>query len=228
MVTGKENIYLERIESVFAVQIIHCTQKLLNELEASPGSGIKPGHSSGFLGPWHANLIRMERRKCLLLTNDRTLYSFLVPGVKKNDFGNFHALFALHLQLNLEKEGFGAADVRKALEEYVEIAIAPTKSRSVLGSLNDLADQADFLVSRAGGLEKGDMLTVNMMLNRIFMGAIEYRYSIDRVFELFGRTDTVRLPIDPFSMTSAKRQEYARRDSISYRLDGYHTTTYNS
>jgi len=198
MVTGKINIYLGRRESVFAVQIIHCTKKLLKELDESPSSSIAPEPLSGFLGPWHANLIRIERRKCILLTNDRTLYSILIPGVKKKDLVNFRELFALHLKMNLEKEGFGQEDTKKALEEYGEITIAPTKSRSVLGSMNDLADQADFLVSRAGGLEKGDMLTVNMMLNRIPMGAIKYRYSIDKVYELFGRTDKIRLPINPF------------------------------
>ena len=194
-----KHLYLERIESVFAVQIIHCTRKLLNELEASPARSITPEHSSGFLGPWHANLIRIERRKCLLLTNDRTLYSILIPGVKKKDLDNFRELFALHLKMNIAKEGFRPSDVRMALEEYSEIEIAPTTSRSVLGSMNDLADQADFLVGRAGGLEKGDILAVNMMLNRIPMGAIKYRYSIDKVYELFGRTDKVRLPINPFN-----------------------------
>ncbi len=184
--------------SVFAVQIIHCTKKLLNELEASQSGTMAPEHSSGFLGPWHANLIRIERRKCILLTNDRTLYSFLIPGVKKKDLVDFRALFALHLKMNLAKEGFGPEDINKALGEYGEIAIAPTTNRSVLGSMNDLADQVDFLVRRSGGLEQGDMLTVNMMLNRIPMGAIKYRYAIDKVYELFDRTDKIRLPIIPF------------------------------
>jgi hypothetical protein len=180
------------------VQIIHCTKKLLDELEASSRGAEPSEQPPGFLGPWHANLIRIERRKCILLTNDRTLYSFLIPAVKKNDLGNFGELFALHLKMNLEKEGFSPEDTSKALAEYGEIAVAPTSSRSVLGSMNDLADQADFLVSRAGGLEKGDMFTVNMMLNRIPLGAIKYRYAIDKLYELFGRTDTIRLPINPF------------------------------
>ena len=180
------------------MQILHCTKKLLNELGASPHGTEPPEHPAGFLGPWHANLIRIERRKCILLTNDRTLYSFLIPGVMKKDLVNFRELFVLHLKMNLVKEGFGPEDITKALEEYDGIAIAPTTSRSVLGSMNDLADQADFLVSRAGGLEQGDMLTVNMMLNRIPMGAIKYRYAMDKVYELFGRTDKVRLPINPF------------------------------
>jgi hypothetical protein len=193
-----EHLYLERMGSVFAVQIIHCTKKMLNELEAWPSGSVVPEPLSGFLGPWHANLIRIERRKCLLLTNDRTLYSFLIPGAKKKDLGNFQELFVLHLKKNLAAEGFGPEDVNKALEEYSEIEIASTKSRSVLGSMNDLTDQADFLVSRAGGLEKCDILTMNMMLNRIPMGAIKYRYAIDKLYELFNRTDKIRLPINPF------------------------------
>ncbi len=75
------------------MQVIHCTKKLLTELGAL-GSKIPPEHAYGFFGPWHANLIRIERRKCILFTNDRTLYSFLVAGVKKKD--DFHDLFLLN------------------------------------------------------------------------------------------------------------------------------------
>ncbi len=65
------------------MQPIHCTQKLLKEL-GKRGAGVpQPEPQRGLLGPWHANLIRIERRKCILFTNDLTLYSFLVPGVKK-------------------------------------------------------------------------------------------------------------------------------------------------
>ncbi len=180
------------------MQVIHCTKKLLNELGASPHGAKPPEHAAGFLGPWHANLIRIERRKCILLTNDRTLYSFLVSGVKKKDLVNFRELFALHLKMNLEKEGFGREDISKALVKYGEIAIGPTTSRSVLGSMNDLAGEAEFLVHRAGGLKKADLSTVNMMLNRVPMGAIKYRYSIEKVYELFGRNEKVSLPMNPF------------------------------
>jgi hypothetical protein len=180
------------------MQVIHCTKKLLNELGAL-GSKMSPETSSGFLGPWHANLIRIERRKCVLFTNDRTLYSFLVPGFKKKD--DVHDLFLLNLNSNLAAEGFGQRDILKALDEYREIAIAPTVNRSVLGSMNDLVVQVEFYIGRAGGLENAEMLRVNMMLNRVPMGALKYDRAIEKVFALFGRTDSVR-DIDPFTMTS--------------------------
>jgi hypothetical protein len=86
------------------MQLIHCTKKLLAELGAL-GSKIPPEVATGLFGPWHANLLRIERRKCILFTNDHTLYSFLVPGFKKKD--NFHDLFLVNLNDNLAVEGFG-------------------------------------------------------------------------------------------------------------------------
>lgn len=181
------------------MQVIHCTKKLLIELGAL-GSKMPREPSAGFLGPWHANLIRIERRKCILFTNDRTLYSFLMPGFKKKD--DIHDLFLLNLNSNLAAEGFGQGDILKAMDEYREIAIAPTTNRSVLGSMNDLVIQVEFYISRAGGLEHAEMLRVNMMLNRVPMGALKYDHAIERVYALFGRTDKAR-DIDPFTMKSA-------------------------
>ena len=183
------------------MQVIHCTKKLLAELGAL-GSKMPPEHASGVLGPWHANLIRIERRKCILFTNDRTLYSFLIPGYKKRD--DFHELFLVNLNDNLSVEGFGKGEILKALDEYCDIAIVPTANRSVRSSMNDLAKQVEFLVHRAGGLEKADLLRVNMILNRVPMGALKYRLPVDKVFDLFGRTDKIR-KIDPFTMTTEPR-----------------------
>jgi hypothetical protein len=191
-------------ESEAVMQVIHCTKKLLNELGAL-GSKMPPEHEAGFLGPWHANLIRIERRKCILFTNDRTLYSFLLAGVKKKD--DFHDMFLMNLNSNLAVEGLRQGEILKALDEYSEIAIAPTTNRSVLGSMNDLVGQVEFLISRAGGLKKADILRVNMMLNRVPMGALKYNYAIEKIYELFGRIDAVRELIDPFTMTFAKSKE---------------------
>ena len=181
------------------MQIIHCTKKLLAELSAL-GSKMTSETPAGFLGPWHANLIRIERRKCILFMNDRTLYSFLVPGFKKKD--DFHDLFLLNLNANLAVEGLTQGETLKALEEYSDIAIAPSTNRSVLGSMNDLVIQVEFYISQAGGLGNADMLRVNMMLNRVPMGALKYGHAVERLFGLFGRTDAIR-KIDSFTMTTA-------------------------
>ncbi len=181
------------------MQTIHCTQKLLKEfgMQRPTLPQAVPPHE--FLGPWHANLVRIERRKCVLFTNDRTLYSFLVPEVKKAEIAKFRELFLIHLKVNFMKEGFDAGQIDKALGEYDQIAIAPTRNRSVLGSMNDYVHQLEFIVPRSGGLERVDMLSVNMEINRIPMGALKYGYPIAKLYELFGRADKIVFDV-PFSV----------------------------
>jgi hypothetical protein len=182
------------------MQTIHCTQKLLKELGKQDATIPQAEPQRGLLGPWHANLIRIERRKCVLFTNDLTLYSFLVPEVKKAELIKFRELFLIHLKVNLIKEDFGTEEINKSLAEYDEIAVAPTKKRSVLGSMNDFVNQYAFFISRFGGLDRSDMLAVNMQVNRTPMGALKYRYPIGKLYELFGRQDKVMLPFNPFSL----------------------------
>lgn len=178
------------------MQVIHCTKKLLRELGASPLGATMPDCDEVSLGSWHANLIRIERRKCILFTNDRTLYTILVPGIRKKDLGGLCALFVEHLKLNIAQEGFEPEVVARVVAEYNEITIAPTVNRSVLGSMNDLSYEAKLQVHRAGGLDKADMLAVNLMLNRVPMGAIKYRFAVDKLYEVYGRTDAIRMPFD--------------------------------
>lgn len=73
--------------------IIHSTQKLLKELRiqpAEPEAGEEPFS-------WHANLLRIERRKCVLFTHDTTLFSVLVPGLKRADFDRMDTVFSEEL-----------------------------------------------------------------------------------------------------------------------------------
>ena len=66
------------------MRLLHCTQKLLKELGKPPlqNPDTSPENSEG-LGNWYANLLRIDRRKCLLFTNEKTLYTFLIPKVLK-------------------------------------------------------------------------------------------------------------------------------------------------
>lgn len=62
---------------------IQCTKKLLKEVGQEHKDAFIPTVP---LGCWHANLLFLDRRKCVLFTNDQTRYSLLVPGLRKPDF----------------------------------------------------------------------------------------------------------------------------------------------
>ena len=167
--------------------ILRCTKKLLNELKTKPLEG--PAFSDK-VGSWHANLIRVDRRKCILFTHDATLYSFLVPGLKKPQFDNFTEVFGQNLFKNLLWENFPQNQIEIVLDEHREIIISKTNNRSVLGSMNDLAFQLKYRIAAMGGLINVDLSELNHELNRIPMSAIKEVYSIYELRKLLNKLST--------------------------------------
>ena len=167
------------------MQLIRCTQKLLKEIRVKP-TEVEP--ESEVIGDWHANLLRFERRKCVLFTNSLTLYSIFIPGLKRPEFDNFDEVFRQNLFRRLRIEGFSQAQIEKVLEEHQTLYFAKTNSRSVLGSMNDLAFQIETHIEITGGLAYTDFDNLNDELNRIPMGAINYKYSIDMLKEILSQS----------------------------------------
>lgn len=158
------------------MQLIKCTQKLLKELQQKPTKQV-PQKSN--LGSWHANIFHIERRKCVLVTNDLTLYTMFIPYLKKADFKAFNTVFGQNLFKNLLYENLSQNEIETALEEYQEIQYAKTDNRSVLGSMNDQKIQLEYLIQSEGGLDKTDIYELNYKLNRIILSAIDYKYPIE-------------------------------------------------
>ena len=167
--------------------VLRCTKKLLTELKTKTSEGTI---FSNEVGSWHANLLRVEGRKCILFTNDATLYSFLVSGLKKTQFENFIEVFGQNLFKNLLWENFPQNQIEIVLDEHREIIIAKTNNRSVLGSMNDLAFQLKYRIGAMGGLVNVDLAELNHELNRIPMSAIKEVYSIYELRNLLNKLST--------------------------------------
>ncbi len=154
--------------------IIKCTAKLLNELGAKPTTAQDQPRG---LSDWHANLLGLERKKYVLFTNDQTLYSFLVRWVRTPRLADFFERFRLGLFTSLMSERFEDAQIGYVLSGHLQVIISKTNSRSVLGSMNELAFQIESMI-RVSRLADTDLLQVNQQLNRIPMSAIKYNFSI--------------------------------------------------
>jgi hypothetical protein len=160
------------------MRIIHCTKKLLKEIDVPLVEPDKiPSNPEG-LGNWYANLIGIDRRRCLLFTNEKTLYTFLIPKVSKGNLKNIENEFLTHLTYNLQSEGFGL-EVVSIQQEYKEIGFAKTSNKRVLGSLNEFAFEYEFLIRREGGIKSVKILEVNRQINRTIKVAIHYQHPIE-------------------------------------------------
>ena len=118
---------------------LRCTRKLLAQM--GPGATFEARSDELAESPldWYANLLWIERRKCVLFTNAGTLFGFLVPDVLKADLRRLSEVFLGHLRENLEYSGFGAGAIRTSLELYGAPHLQRATNRSVLGSMNDYA-----------------------------------------------------------------------------------------
>ena len=153
--------------------LIHCTQKLLKEI---PDDLVDPSASGE---SWHANLLRIERRKCVLFTHDVTLYSVFVPGLKKPEFMRLDLVFGQRLFKALLWDEFTQVQVERMLDAARTIRFTRSNNRSVLGSMNDVRFHVELSIEHAGGLESVDLVDLHHRLNRIPFGAVGYRYPVE-------------------------------------------------
>lgn len=159
--------------------LIRCTCKLQKEMGLKKTDLVEEEGSDSKLGPWHANLIHINGRKCILFVNDKTLLNFIVTDVTRAEIRGLSEMFLNTLICVLADEGVSNNVIDAIKQEYSENGYAKTNNKSVLGSMNDLAFHYKFLIQDSGGVHSYMVPSIIKQLNHMPMGAIDYAYSID-------------------------------------------------
>lgn len=153
-------------------------------------AGLKPSDLSEItedgpgLGSWTVNVFNQERRKVLVFINDRTLYSFVLYGVRKDHYKILKETFCNGLQRLLTIDGFTSKEQAQLMQGCEGISYTKTNSKKVLGNLNDLSWHYQYLISEGGGLEHADIGEIISKLNRMPQKNIDWGYSVDAVASL--------------------------------------------
>jgi hypothetical protein len=108
--------------------------------------------------------------------------------MKKPLSAGFDELFRLGLLKSLMSDGLDNPPVRHMLGGKGSVMIAKTNSRSILGSMNDLAFQIKYIVHEMGGLVIADLSQINRQLNCIPMSAIKYNVGIEELRRRLGES----------------------------------------
>ena len=167
------------------MQLISCTKKLEKEMGLKPYDLCTEEPRFSYLGSWHANLIHIDRRKCVLFVNDKTLFNFIVPDLSRAQIRELEKLFKSYLSCVIVDAGFPDPDRARILSEYDEVGYANTNSKSVLGSMNDLAFHYKYSIQEAGGVHSAAVPEIIRRLNRMPMGALKYVFPIDALRAMF-------------------------------------------
>jgi hypothetical protein len=115
---------------------LRCTQKLLDRIKASPDS--EPVPPDTVLGDWYVNLVRAGRTQVVLAVSERTLLPVVVPLKEARTVARRISEAVAPMLLSI---GIPAEAVNVERDAMLDVVIAKTANRRVLGSLNDLAFQ---------------------------------------------------------------------------------------
>ncbi len=157
--------------------IVGCTAKLRALLGRQAQEPADPG---ALPSDWYANLLHIERRKCLLVTHAETLFSVFAPDVRAAQLRPLGPFLVARIVAQLDAEGLA----ERALGELDpgQVTIAPTTGgRSVLGCMNDLALTCRLASEHAGGLSSLDLAGLHHVLQRHIYTARGYVPAIDLI-----------------------------------------------
>lgn len=152
----------------------------LTDVESLPHSDIDD---------YHCNLLKFGRYNCVLITNDKTLYSFFLFGLKSDDFKHFEETVRERVFKLLIESGLSQNQFEKILESMETFNYSKTSNRSVISSMNDMKNQI------GSYLEMGDdIFTLHSKLNKTPYKIIGYNYPIKLFGELLGSSDSKPQP----------------------------------
>src|SRR5262245_28151890 len=116
--------------------VFRCTKRLVARLHLPVTHD--PGASLGLLGDWYAHTLNVGSDRYVLCLSERTLLPVIVRARK----ADFPATFPQALARILEALGIAQDAIERELAACQEPLFAPTRSRVLLGAMNDFAFNA--------------------------------------------------------------------------------------
>lgn len=163
---------------------IRCTQKLLKGLGVKTNNLADIEKPNTLLGNWYANIFTLDRRKTIIFMNERTLLSFIIYGIRKDNIKNFPIVFVNGIERVLTMEGIEESIIEKVLSEYMEISLTKTDSKSVVGNMNDLVSLYTHFILYDGGLKYTDLFEVITKINRTPQRNIGWQNSVEAMRDI--------------------------------------------
>lgn len=112
--------------------LIQCTKKLLDQLNLKPESAADEEP----LFSWHANLLNINRRKTVVLVNDKNKYVVVLYGLKVRDFKKLDELIPEAIRETLRDECIKDDIIDEFINHSRGITYARTKDKASVARMN--------------------------------------------------------------------------------------------
>jgi hypothetical protein len=159
--------------------VLRCTRKLLKALEVTPSQAAIP--STNVLGEWYANLIETTAGDLVIFANTRTLLSVALPTTA---IPQLVPLLIARVYNLLCIIGVPQELAAREIAAYDTVLFARTASRSVLGSLNEIAHYYHYVAESSKPDEPLSLQQAELELSRYLHKPLDYRYPAEVAIEL--------------------------------------------
>ncbi len=133
--------------------VFRCTQRLAKRLRVALADDALP--STGALGDWYANSLNVGHSRYVLCLSEPTLLPVILPARR----AEFPSRFSHYLADVLDHISVPGQAIERETQEVGKPIFAKTRSRPMLGTLND------FIFSASVFLQRGDsVLEANLRL----------------------------------------------------------------
>lgn len=112
--------------------LIQCTKKLLDQLNIKPELNIEEEP----LLSWHANLITFNRRKTVVLVNDKNRYVIVMYGLKAKDFKTLDKHIINAINKTFQDECIKEEIIQEFINYSKNIVYTKTRDRSSISRVN--------------------------------------------------------------------------------------------
>ncbi len=163
------------------MRLIRCTRKVLVEVGLPENKLCDSDITQLPLGDWHANIIKVCRKKCIMFVNEITLFSFPVFGIPKSKMKNLTDIFRKSLSEELKREGFEDSTIGKVLQLYKNVGIGKCTNKSILGNMNDLAYHYKNMPIGQESFDIHDVYRSTRNINRTPQKTLGWEYSIEKL-----------------------------------------------
>jgi len=126
---------------------------------------------------WYANLLWVQRRKCLLLMHTGTLFPVLAADISKRDLRDLGSWATGSIEAALAEEHFPPNTL--GMLDPAALQVARTASRSMLGFMTQAAHEFQYMVEQSGGLERADVGALNHQLRRFLRNRGGYHQPVE-------------------------------------------------
>lgn len=141
------------------------------------------------INQWTANLITLNRRKCLILMNHQTGLNLTLFGLRKQQFDHLDSVIKGSLRQLLQTLDVDPGIIEKMEKESNEIVYTKTSDRQIRGMMNEMKMMVEAKIE-GQSFEEIDAVDINIHLNEFEFSSLKHTTPIKTFVKFFEESST--------------------------------------